>query len=535
MEHVPVLIVGGGPVGLAMSIELAWRGIASLLVERRDGAIPLPRMNAVNARSMEVCRRWGIADRVRKAGWPADYPRRMQYLTRLRDEPMAVIDYGSDAQRKASLNSPESFQRCPQTWFDPILREHARSFATTQLRYRTQMDGFVDHGDRVEVTLLDRDSGAVRQVSAEYLVACDGARSRIRDSMGITMTGSAQLSFEINIYFESDQVFRAGERPSVLSWLIGPDGMWAGLSAIDGRRLWRLWLSQMPPDTDIAHFDAPAYIRRAIGADIEFKVVGVLPWLRQQRVADEFRRGRVFLCGDALHNLTPTGGFGMNTGILDAVDLAWKIEGVRAGWAPSSIFESYQAERRPVAVRNVTEATFTFAKFLGMPKLAALCEASEAGTSARAQMGRYIAENEFEREFRNEGIVLGYRYEDSPICVPDGTPAPEDTAMTYTQTSRPGARAPHVVLDDGRSTLDLFGRSFVLIGSGSSMPDVAPLVQAAAVRGVPLRVEHRPEPAVAQVYDRALVLVRPDGHVAWRGDALPTDAIRLIDTVRGAG
>jgi 2-polyprenyl-6-methoxyphenol hydroxylase-like FAD-dependent oxidoreductase len=534
IEHVPVLIVGGGPVGLALSIELAWRGISNMLVERRDGSIPLPKMNAVNARSMEVCRRWGIAERVRNAGWPSDYPRRMQYVTSLREPAISVIDYGTDAERKPSPNSPESFQRCPQTWFDPILREHAGSFAGNQLHYRTEMTGFRDHGDHVEVSLLDRDSGATRTVRADYLVACDGARSGVRESLGITMTGSAQLSFEINIYFESDHVFRPGERPSVLSWLIGPDGMWAGFSAIDGRRLWRLWLSQMTPDTDLASLDAASYIRRAIGEEIPFKVVGVLPWLRQQRVADRFREGRVFLCGDALHNLTPTGGFGMNTGILDAVDLAWKIEGVLGGWAPESIFESYQTERRPVAERNVTEATFTFAKFLSMPRLPALCDQTPEGEAARAHLGRYIAENEFEREFRNEGIVLGYRYENSPICVSDGTPAPEDSAMTYTPSTRPGARAPHLLLDDGRSTLDLYGRGFVLVAAGQTAPPVDALIRAAKARGVPLSVEHRTEPAVLERHQRLLVLVRPDGHVAWRGDSLPADCERLIDTVRGA-
>jgi hypothetical protein len=240
------------------------------------------------------------------------------------------------------------------------------------------------------------------------------------------------------------------------------------------------------------------------------------------------------VCVVALHNLTPTGGFGINTGILDAVDLAWKLEGVRAGWAPPAIFQTYKAERQPVAVRNVTEATFTFAKFLSMPNLPALCDPTPEGAAARERMGRHISENEFEREFRNEGIVLGYRYEGSPICIPDGTPEPEDTAMTYTPTTRPGARAPHVPLDDGRSTLDLYGRSFILLASGPGAPPAGPLLAAAAARGVPLQLEHRPEPAVAARYERPLVLVRPDGHVAWRGDAVPPDPLALIDTVRGA-
>ena len=534
MEHVPVLVVGGGPVGLSLAIELAWRGIPCLLVERRDGSIPLPKMNGVNARTMEFCRRWGLADRVRNAGWPRDYPRRMQYVTNLRSPPLHVIDFGSDADRKPATTTPEHFQRCPQTWFDRILREHAASQPTNRLLYRTSLDHFEDRGDIVVATIADRESGAQRTIAADYLIACDGAKSGVRETLGITMDGSPQLSFEINVYFECEQVFRPGERPSVMSWLFGPTGMWGTLSAIDGRRLWRLWLSQMPENTDLNTFDAAGYVRASIGETVPFKIVGTLPWLRQQRVANEFRSGRVFLCGDALHNLTPTGGFGMNTGIQDAVDLAWKMQGVRDGWAPERILETYQTERRPVAVRNVDEATFTFAKFLTVPALPALCDEGPEGDAARTQLQRHFIEHQFDREYKNEGIVLGYRYDDSPICVPDGTPDPPNPTMTYTPTARPGARAPHAVLADGRSTLDLFGRAFVLLRLGRNPPPVDGLVQAARERRVPVEVVSINEPHVLALYEQPLVLVRPDGHVAWRGGPVPADAMRIIDTVRGA-
>lgn len=534
IEHVPVLIVGGGPVGLALASELAWRGIRCTLVERRDGSIPLPKMNGVNARTMEFCRRWGIAERVRKAGWPSDYPRRMQYVTSLRDEPLFCIDYGTEADRKPPANSPEQFQRCPQTWFDPILREHAAGFATNRLMYRTQLEDFRDIGDGVLATLSDRDSGETRQVSAEFLVACDGAKSGVREKLGISMQGSAQLSFEINVYFECDRVFRAGERPSVMSWLFNEQGAWGALSAIDGRRLWRLWLTQMPQDTDLEQFDGARYVREAIGEDVPFRIVGMLPWLRQQRVANEFRRGRVFLCGDALHNLTPTGGFGMNTGIQDAVDLAWKMQGVFSGWAPFGLLDTYAIERRPVAVRNVDEATFTFAKFLNVPKLEHLRATGSEGDAARDTMRRHLAEGDFEREYRNEGIVLGYRYDPSPLCIPDGTPPPEDTASTYTQTARPGSRAPHAVLADKRSTLDLFGKSFVLLRLGAAAPDADGLIRAAQQRRLPLAVHALDEAHVHELYDRRLVLVRPDGHVAWRADTEPDNPLAIVDAVRGA-
>lgn len=521
-----------------MAIDLAWRGIPSTLVERRDGSISLPKMNAVNIRTMEMCRRWGLSERVEKAGFPKHLPRRMQYVTRLRDEPMHVIDYGAPSEGGARspnvlTNSPERYQRCPQTWFDPILRDHAASFPGNRLLYDTEMERFEDRGDHVRATLVDRASGARREIAAEYMVACDGAKSGVRDALGITMAGS-MLSYEINVYFESDAVFRPGERISVLSWLIGPNGLWGGLSAIDGRRLYRLWLTQMPQDTDLEKFDGARYVREAVGEDIPFEVVGILPWLRQQRVANEFRKGRVFLCGDALHNLTPTGGFGMNTGILDAIDLSWKLEAVRAGWAPERLLDTYKIERRPVAERNVNEATYTFANILRLPKLPELCDATPAGAAAREKVGRHIVEHQFEREFKNEGIVMGYRYDPSPIVVPDGTPAPPDTPMTYTQTARPGSRAPHATLADGRSTLDLFGRGFALLRMGPEAPSVDAFVDAARARKVPLTVTAIPEPAVRALYEQPLAIVRPDGHVAWRGAVVPADPLAVIDTIRGA-
>jgi 2-polyprenyl-6-methoxyphenol hydroxylase-like FAD-dependent oxidoreductase len=530
-----VLIVGGGPVGLAMAIELGWRGIENLLLDRRDGSIPLPKMNGVNARTMEFCRRWGIADRVRNAGWPPDYPVRMVFCNSVRGHEFHRYDRGTALDRKPSLTTPEHFQRCPQTWFDPILREHAQSMPTNTLLYRTRLEHFEDRGESVAAEVVDVDSGERRRIVADYMVACDGAKSSVRDKLGVPADGDAQLSHEINVYFESSEVYTGcEERRAAMSWLIGPDGMWGALSAIDGRKTWRLWLSHMAPDTDVDSFDAASYVRAAIGEGVPFKLVGVLPWTRQQLVARRFREGRVFLCGDAVHNLTPTGGFGMNTGIQDAVDLGWKLAATFDGWADAGILDSYEIERRPVAVRNVDEASFTYALVDNLPRLPALGDDSMAGDSARAELSALLATSQYSREYRNEGIVLGYRYDPSPLCVPDGTPAPPDWVMTYEQTARPGSRAPHVRLPDGRSTLDLYGRGFVLLRLGRAAPSAQAIADAARLRGVPFEEVAIDDKEVLRIYARRLVLVRPDGHVAWRSDVAPDDALALIDTVRGA-
>lgn len=532
-----VLIVGGGPVGLALAIELGMRGIQCVLVERRDGSIPLPKMNGVNARTMEFCRRWGIVQRVRSAGWPPDFPRRMMFCTSARGHVLRRIDMGpmQGQVARAGGNSPESFMRCPQQWFDPILRERALEFPTNTLHYRTRLERFEDRGDGMVAEITDARTGETARIFADYMVACDGARSGVRDTLGIAADGNGELSYEINVYFESFSVF-AGvpERKAVMSWLVGPEGVWGALSAVNGRSTWRLWLCRMDPATDLQRFDAAGYVRRAIGADVPFDLMGVLPWDRQQRVARQFRKGRVFLCGDAVHNLTPTGGFGMNTGIGDAVDLAWKLEAAYAGWAGAGLLDTYERERRPVAIRNVDEATHTYNQVMAIPAMPYLLEPGTQGEQERAALGDLLERGQLQREYRNEGIVLGYRYDPSPICIPDGTPAPADLVMSYTQNARPGSRAPHLWLDAQRSTIDLLlGSGFTLLRIGADAPEWPALDESAGRCGVPLQTVCVVHPDAEQLYGGKLVLVRPDGHVAWRGDT-PADADHVIDVVRGA-
>jgi 2-polyprenyl-6-methoxyphenol hydroxylase-like FAD-dependent oxidoreductase len=534
-ESTSVLIVGGGPVGLAAAIELGMRGVSCILVERRDGSIPLPKMNGVNARTMEFCRRWGISERVRNAGWPRDFPRRILYVTSLAGYQLGCLDYGLHADRKTLSTSPEHFQRCPQTWFDPILKERAASLPGNKLYHRTRLDSFEEREGAIIAEVTDLVCQQRRRIIADYMVACDGAKSGVRQTLGIEMEGSTQLSLEVNVYFESEAPLTAHDKGrAVMIWLIGPEGMWGALSAIDGRRLWRLWLSQMSPNVDIANFDASHYIRRAVGRDVSYRTVGILPWSRQQLVAKQYQRGRIFLCGDAVHNLTPTGGFGMNTGIQDAVDISWKLAGVIHGWAHQSILRSYQLERWPIGKRNVDEATLTFGKFLALPKCPGIEEASWEGKAQRQLISDLLVSEQFNREFENEGIVLGYRYEGSPICIPDGTPSTEDHPMRYVPSARPGSRAPHFWLSEGRSILDEFGDGFVLIRFGPQPPTVGLLLEAASKVRVPMRLIDVSNNFAHTLYERSLALVRPDGHVAWRADCLPPNVSDLVEIIRGS-
>ena len=277
-------------------------------------------------------------------------------------------------------------------------------------------------------------------------------------------------------------------------------------------------------------------IVRAVGREFDFEILSMLPWVRRQLVADRYRQGRVFIAGDAAHLTSPTGGFGMNTGILDAVNLSWKLAACVQGWGGPHLLDTYEAEQQPVAVRNVTEASENLRRMLSprilKPDPAVFDADSPDNEAARREYGQRYTDM-MKREWFSVGIHLGYVYEGSAIVVPDGTPRPPNEVARYTPTARPGSRAPHVWLAEGRSTLDLFGRSFVLLRFGAAPPAADALVAAARAAGLPLEVVDIQHAEAEALYQRRLVLVRPDGTVAWRADALPADAARIVDTVRG--
>jgi hypothetical protein len=279
-----------------------------------------------------------------------------------------------------------------------------------------------------------------------------------------------------------------------------------------------------------------AAIIAAMGRDFDFEVLSIMPWVRRELVADRYGAGRVFIAGDAAHLTSPTGGFGMNTGIQDAVDLSWKLEAMLKGWGGARLLDSYEIERRPVAIRSVREASGNLNRMLQPRSAKPPAEAfapGAAGDKARAEFGRAYTEM-MKREWFSIGIHLGYRYEGSPLVIPDGTPEPPDEVMDYAPTARPGHRAPHAWLGDGRSTLDLFGRGFVLLRLANNPPEVAALIVASQDANLPLQTVDIADPAIAALYENTLVLVRPDGHVCWRGDSPPPDPSHLIATIRGS-
>jgi 2-polyprenyl-6-methoxyphenol hydroxylase-like FAD-dependent oxidoreductase len=536
-ERIPVLIVGAGPVGLALASELGWRGIPCMLIEKTDGAIEQPRMDMVGPRTMEFCRRWGIAGWVRDAPYPGDYPQDCVYVTGLNGFELGRERFPPRAQERCPAQSPQKRERVPQDMFDPVLQRFARGFPHVQMRYRTELLSFAESSNGVAAELRDHSSGKASSILADYLVGTDGGASLVRERLGITMSGNPALTYTTNVMFRCPDFVSLHDKGKAYRFIfIGPEGTWLTIVAINGGDRFRM--SIVGSADKVTHDDADihAALQRAMGRDFQYEMLSVMRWVRRELVADRYGLQRVFIAGDAAHLMSPTGGFGMNTGIQDAVDLGWKLAASARGWAGCELLRSYEVERRPVAVRNVTEASSNLARMLSTRHRRPPAEIflpGTAGDAARADYGRWFTET-MRHEWFTIGFHLGYRYDNSPIVWPDGTPAPALETSTYTQNARPGARAPHAWLPDGRSTLDLYGRGFILLRIGADAPSGEAIHEAATQAGLPLEVVALDLPAVTELYQRRLVLVRPDGHVAWRADAEPADARALIDVVRGA-
>jgi len=530
----PVLVVGGGPVGLALAGDLGWRGLSCLLIEQSDGSIYQPRMDLVGIRTMEFCRRWGLVGAVEASPYPRDYAQDNIYLTAMTGHELGRERFPGIGDAPPPKESPQRRERCPQNMFDPILRAFAQAQPTVRLRYRTRLVAFTQSADHITATVENADTGAREDILAQYIVGCDGARSLVRETLGLAMRGNPVLTYTTNVIFRCPHLLSLHDKGKAYRHIfIGPEGTWSTIVAINGRNEWRFSIIGGAEQREYSKPEIEAAIRRAVGRDFDFEILSVLPWVRRELVAERYRNGRGFIAGDAAHVMSPTGGFGMNTGIGDAVDLSWKLTATLEGWGGDALLDSYSTERQPIGARNVTEAAGNLRRMLSVDPHPDLLDDTPQGAATRDKVGREFSET-MRREWFTLGVHLGYRYEGSPICLSDGTAAPVDNPRVYVPTARPGHRAPHAFLADGRSMLDLFGRGFVLLGFGTDAAAAAPLLEAAKERNVPINFTAIAEPHVAALYERRFVLVRPDGHVAWRGDRIPADPLRVIDVVRGA-
>ncbi|SEQ93191.1 FAD-dependent monooxygenase [Lentzea albida] len=531
-ELLDVLVVGAGPTGLTLAIDLAQRGVRCHVVEASEERAENPRCNTTSARSMEIFRRLGIADDIRRAGLPSYYPTSIQYRTTLVGEEIYRIDLPSAREVLSGTGmmdwpTPEPQHRISQLYLEPLLERHANGLPAVSIERGTRLVELRQHDDHVEAVV--ETEGAQRVLRAAYVVGCDGAHSAVRRQLGIRYEGVEAIQKFVSTFVRSPELGEIAARDR--AWTYWTHGRkQASIIAIDGDALWLNHVA-FAPDHDTDAEDPEQLLREAVGADVEHEVLGVVRWTGRQLVAQRYQDGRVFLAGDAAHIWIPVGGFGMNAGIQDAAALGWMLAAVRQGWAPPELLRAYELERRPVGEQ--------FAAAVGAKARKSLAGFSpdihlpgDEGAQARAEFAERLAITEPSR-YSPDGFSFGYHYAGSPLVI-GGEEQDAISMGGYQDRAQPGFRLPHSWLDDGRSVLDLLGPGFTLLRTDNSA-DTAPWVWAAGETGVPLAVVDLPDDVLADHADRypaALLLVRPDQHVAWMGgaDGFPDE---LLHTATG--
>jgi putative polyketide hydroxylase len=515
MEDVPVLIVGGGPVGLTASILLSQAGVRSLLVERHPGTAIHPKARGINARSMEMYRQCGVEAAIRKAGLP---PERAGFIVWARtlagEEIERRVPWRSGPQSAAV--SPVRNCLCAQDDLEPVLRAFAERQAGGELRFSTDVTGCEQDDTAVIATLVDRASGTQQQVRAQYVIAADGAQSTVRQQLGVPMQGEENVYDSVNILLNADLRPWTADRPAALYFIEHPQlrGTFLTINGIDR---WGFLVNGLAAygykASDFTAERSAELVRTAAGvADLDVKILGVVPWTASARVAERYRVGRIFLAGDAAHEMPPTGGLGMNTGVQDVHNLAWKLACVLRGAASPRLLDTYHDERQPLG-RAITQQSLNNAISMG-------------------RLNRTTGTAGARPEYLNEqGMIFGAAYQSSAI-VPDGTAAPTvaNPITDYVPSARPGGRAPHVWLErqgERLSTIDLVGDGFVLLTTAAGRS------WRAAARRLGLRAFSigdgelsDPEGQWTTAYgldEAGAVLVRPDGYVGWRSPAMTAD------------
>lgn len=542
-----VVIVGGGPCGLMLANELGARGIATLLFDEKPSTSPYPQANATQARTMEYFRRLGLAEDVRAEGLPSDYPTDIAYFTRYAGYELARFALPTSGEARdlvkrlsGAWSAAELPHRCSQMYIERVLRRHAERRPGVSLNYGWRVTRFVDEGEAVTVEAERVADGARRRVRTGFLVGCDGARSMVRKRLGFALEGeSAARNFMGGrmhaIYLRAPELYRViRAKPAWSYWAVNRERR-SFLIALDGRGDF-VFSTQLRPGEEeraISESAARDMFFATLGTRCTVEILNHLSWTAGLTlVADGFQRGRVFLAGDAVHLFTPTGGLGYNTAVEDAVNLAWKLAAAVAGWGGAALLESYQRERQPVARRNTGYArrfADSIGNFLPPPELE---DDTPAGAAARRAAGDYL--NRHARaEFNIPGVTFGARYDGSPLILADGTRPPPDDANLYVPSATPGGRAPHAWLADDASLFDRFGLGFTLLRLGPEAPEATAFARAAARRGMPLDIVALPSPALRDLYEADLALIRPDQVVAWRARRLPGDADAVLAQATG--
>jgi 2-polyprenyl-6-methoxyphenol hydroxylase-like FAD-dependent oxidoreductase len=532
-DQFQVIVAGGGPIGMLMGIELASRGIKTLICEmREEGVYYTARINLTNARTMEHFRRLGIADKLRANDpVPTKYNRDVTFSTRANGKIIVNIEGACEWKERFPIAS-EVPEWAPHQAIERTLHERIQELPEAQLVFESTVTDFMQGADGVSVTYETPES-AVR-VEGQYLVVCDGARSNLRRKLNLPLTGET-LAQSMSWHFKAPRLadLFAKTRLSSFTFFLNEDRYSDLIMPQSGDDHWVYMCSPLPEWLDPNDWEAVRkMLFRSIGAEFEITEATGGPWASSSRMAPTYNQGRVLLAGDAAHLTSPFGGFGMNMGAGDTADLGWKIPALLEGWGGPWMLDSYTIERQE-AERFIIEGSAHNQKLLGSEILPHMEEESQRGEEVRNQVAELVLKQKTQ-EFRSLGAQLGYRYLNSPLIIREGNEAPPLDYGEFVPVALPGYRAPHMWLHDESSLFDHFGSGFCLLKLAPSAKTER-LESAAARYGVPFKTFELDNQEARNLYERKLILIRPDQHIAWRGDELPEDCEELINIVRGAG
>ena len=524
-----VVVIGAGPSGLALAIELGSRGVSCLLVERNDRVGYAPRAKTTNVRTRTHLRRWGIADKLAEVSpFGVHYPTNVHFVTSLGGKSLAVIQNAFNCAPERCQAYPEHGQWVPQYKLEQVMRDCVGGLAGVDLRFNTEFVSATQSDTGLEVTLHDRFRNEDKRISTRYLVGADGARSAVRELIGAEMEGKYGLSRNYNIVFRAPGLAQAhAHGPGNMYWQVNPVAP-SLIGPMDVDDVWFFMPTRLPEGFKITQESAAALIRDTTGIDLPYEILSSDEWVASSLIADRYRQDRIFLVGDACHLHPPFGGYGMNMGVADGVDLGWKLAAVCSGWGGPLLLDSYELERRDVHKTVMAEAAANHAVLSNDFWRDDLEDDDAAGEAARQMIGKRITALKV-REFHTLGTVLGGGYDHSPFIEEDGSPAPAADGASYSPSSRPGCLAPHIWRADESSLYDAFGAGFTLV----CRPDAGRLeierAQAEAAEfKTPFTVITLYPAEGDELYPLPLTLVRPDQYVAWRGTRWRPGLLRKV-------
>ncbi len=527
-----VIIVGAGPVGLTLAIDLGRRGVRCILLEQKAAPQFLPKMERCNARTMEIYRRMGLAQKIRDAGFPRDVPMDVFIVTSLVEPPLLHLLYPSVAQAQAQIAATndgtlplEPYQLISQYTLEPLLKAVADSMPNVDVRYGCEFMSVEQDGSGVSARV--KSGSSIENISADYLVGCDGGSSLVRRQLGIRLQGDANLMQFRQALFKCDDLFDRIRIGKGRHYHVA-DGQATFLIVQDSTRHFTLH-SVVDTDADMA-----TMFEKTVAMPVQYEMLSVGQWRQNLLLADKYNDGRIFLAGDAVHLVIPTGGLGMNSGVGDACDLSWKLAATLQGWGGPKLLESYEIERRQIGARNVEASRHASRgrrawRAMYRPNLR---DQTPEGAETRANLVR-VAEVEQRKSNEMIGAELGYRYAGSPVIAAEEGEGPAHEFMTYVPTAWPGARLPHVWLDEGTALHDKIGDGYTLLRLGGSSVNSAPLARAFASYGARFTALDIVDARPRELYGYDLLLLRPDLHVVWRGNSLPGEAGKLAALATG--